>query len=476
MKGPTSSSPAAAGTRTPPATRQFDDLLLPAAKSVFTREALHEVLSEEFRAALAHGARPHAPGLRDKLTRCAGPLERRLCVDLHEYLPSDLLMKTDRMTMLASLEARVPFLNHPFVETAWAVPSNLKLRDGIRKYALKHLARGRLPDEIIARPKKGFSIPMDVWLWMKGTFRDMVYDTLLAPRTRARGLFNFPRVASMLDEHDRLRGLHGYRLWTLFVFEVWQRNFVDGAGDGDSLTGMSAPLTVSVIMPAFNAATYIREAVDSVLAQRFEAFELLVADDGSTDDTRAILDGYQQHHACPRPPQSAQHRRRAATRNRLIAQARGRYITPCDADDIMLPGNLRCLSTFLDEHMDVGVVYGDLLSLRLGPNDELVEPPTICGADCNKTWDLFENVVNHGGSMSRRDILIESGGYDEQVASVDDWSLWLRVAERTRIHYLRGGLYYVWRRHVRSMTRTDARAQADTRRIVAEASIRRGFK
>jgi glycosyltransferase involved in cell wall biosynthesis len=238
---------------------------------------------------------------------------------------------------------------------------------------------------------------------------------------------------------------------------------------------MSAPLTVSVIMPAFNAAKYVREAVDSVLAQRFEAFELLVADDGSTDDTRAILDGYQPH-----PRVRVLHNPRnlgaAATRNRLIAEARGRYVTPCDADDIMLPGNLRCLSTFLDEHLDVGVVYADLLSLRLGPNDELVEPPTICGADCNKTWDLFENVVNHGGSMSRRDILIESGGYDEQVASVDDWSLWLRVAERTRIHYLQGGLYYVWRRHVRSMTRTDARAQDDTRRIVAEASIRRGFK
>jgi asparagine synthase (glutamine-hydrolysing) len=84
-----------------------------------------------------------------------------------------------------------------------------------------------LPMDILNRPKKGFSIPMDLWLWEHGTFRDMVYDTLLDRRTQMRGQFNPSSVRSMLEDHDKLRQFHGYRLWTLFVFEMWQRNFAD---------------------------------------------------------------------------------------------------------------------------------------------------------------------------------------------------------------------------------------------------------
>jgi glycosyltransferase involved in cell wall biosynthesis len=234
------------------------------------------------------------------------------------------------------------------------------------------------------------------------------------------------------------------------------------------------PPTVSVIMPAYNVARYIRDAIDSVMAQRFQPFELLVADDASSDGTGAIVEEY-----AGRPGIRVFHNSRnlgaAATRNYLLREARGHYITPCDGDDILLPGNLRRLSTFLDDHPDVGVVYADLLSLSVGQDDELIEPPSICGADCAKTWDLLENVVNHGGSMSRKEILLAAGGYDEGVYSVDDWSLWLKVAERTRIHYLPGEIYYVWRRHPSSMTRSETRYQEHVRRIVAAASIRRGF-
>jgi glycosyltransferase involved in cell wall biosynthesis len=234
------------------------------------------------------------------------------------------------------------------------------------------------------------------------------------------------------------------------------------------------PPKVSVIMPAHNAARYVRDAIESVLAQRFDAFELLVTDDGSSDATGDILEEYAR-----RPRVRVFHNGRnlgaAASRNRMLADARGAYVTPCDADDLLLPGNLTRLSGFLDANPSVGVVYADVLSISVGPDDALLERPIVCGADCARTWDLFENVVNHGGSMGRRDVLLEAGGYDEGVYSVDDWSLWLKVAERTRIHYLPGEIYYLWRRHPASMTRVEERYAENVRRIVTAAAVRRGF-
>lgn len=231
---------------------------------------------------------------------------------------------------------------------------------------------------------------------------------------------------------------------------------------------------VSVIMPAFNVERYVVEAIESVLAQRFEAFELLVADDASTDRTGQVVQRYAGH---PRV-RLFRHERRigaAAARNRLIREARGHYVCPCDADDLLLPGALRRLSEFLETHPDAGVVYADILVLDTGVNDELVGSPELCGADCGRTWDLIENVVNHGGSLSRRDVLLRAGGYDETLHSVDDWGLWLKVAELTRIRYLAGEVYYVWRRHPRSMTRLESHYDRDVARIRREAAERRGF-
>ena len=111
----------------------LDCLVNPPAKTVFTPDELHAVCTSDLWREINRSRLELPPGLHAKLDRCAGPLERRLCVDLHVYLPSDLLMKTDRMTMLASLEARVPFLNHPFAELAWRLPARWKVTGGVRR-------------------------------------------------------------------------------------------------------------------------------------------------------------------------------------------------------------------------------------------------------------------------------------------------------------------------------------------------------
>ncbi len=154
-------------------------------------------------------------------------LNKLLYVDLKVYLPSDMLVKMDRMSMFNSLEARLPLLNHDFAEFVLAIPSNLKISKGIRKYILKKSLRNLLPASIINREKMGFSIPMDIWLWRKGKFSDMIYDVLFDQRTKKRGYFDFAAVKKMFYEHDHLICLHGHRIWALFMFELWHRNFLD---------------------------------------------------------------------------------------------------------------------------------------------------------------------------------------------------------------------------------------------------------
>ena len=231
-------------------------------------------------------------------------------------------------------------------------------------------------------------------------------------------------------------------------------------------------LTVSVIMPAYNAGPFIADAVESVLAQTGVDFELLVADDGSTDDTGAIL---ARHAADPRVRLTRNPRTRgaAATRNALLRAARGRYVTPCDADDLLLPGNLSRQADYLDQHPEIGVVYANTLMLRLDGAQRLAAAPEILGQDCNHTWDLRENVVNHGGSMSRRALVEQVGGYDESAPTVDDWSLWLKMAEITRIHFLAGEVLYVWRRHHPSLSSVAPNRAAETEQIIRAAALRR---
>jgi glycosyltransferase involved in cell wall biosynthesis len=231
-------------------------------------------------------------------------------------------------------------------------------------------------------------------------------------------------------------------------------------------------MKVTVAMPAHNAAAFIDEAVESVLVQEFESFELLIMDDGSRDGTWRRLQRYTGHDKV-RLFRNRTNRGAGATRNQLLVHARGRYVTPCDADDLLLPGALRRLSDYLDSHPRVGVVYGAVLELMTNGERQVVRAPTVHGKDAHAAWDLVENAVNHAGSMSRTALVRQVGGYDESVYSVDDWSLWMKLAEVARFKYLRGEVYYLWRRHPGSLTQTDRNWHRDVNRITNEAIRRR---
>jgi asparagine synthase (glutamine-hydrolysing) len=154
----------------------------------------------------------------------ASPLNRMLYVDTKVWLPDDLLIKADKMTMANALELRVPFLDHKLVEFAAALPDDCKL-NGSGKAILRQAMRGVLPDAIIDRPKKGFPIPIGSWL--RGPLRQFTRDHLLTRHSACSSYLDPDALARVVNEHDQGRGDRSQEIWTLLVFELWHRQFIE---------------------------------------------------------------------------------------------------------------------------------------------------------------------------------------------------------------------------------------------------------
>jgi asparagine synthase (glutamine-hydrolysing) len=152
-------------------------------------------------------------------------LSRMLYVDTKLWLPDDLLARGDKMSMAASLEARVPLLDHRLVEFAAQLPPNMKVRRLARKYLLKRVAREWLPPAIIERPKQGFPVPIS--LWFRREAREFLRDNLSESAVRARGLFEPAYVRQLLERHDSGHSDHGSLLWGLLSVELWHQLYID---------------------------------------------------------------------------------------------------------------------------------------------------------------------------------------------------------------------------------------------------------
>jgi len=144
--------------------------------------------------------------------------------DLSTYLPDDLLVKSDRASMAASLEVRLPFLAYPLVEFALSLPSNLKVKGWTSKYILKQVAAQYLPDQIIKRPKKGFGIP--VGKWVKEEFKPVVDELLNETFIRKQAIFNWSYINNLLSEHASGKLDRRKEIWTLLMFQWWWSKFL----------------------------------------------------------------------------------------------------------------------------------------------------------------------------------------------------------------------------------------------------------
>lgn len=192
--------------------------------AVFTRAMQQELLEEKTRQRTGP-IEPYRDMLNYFQTSDAHSLlNRMLYTDIKTYL-HELLMKQDQMSMAASIESRVPFLDHKLVEFTGRLPQRLKLRHGwTAKYVLRSAMKDVLPREILERKKMGFPVP--IGKWFRGEFRSIIDEYVLGSRTADRGIFNRDYVRNLIARHQAGEN-HSERLWALVNFEMWQRRFFD---------------------------------------------------------------------------------------------------------------------------------------------------------------------------------------------------------------------------------------------------------
>ncbi|MES2663771.1 MAG: asparagine synthase (glutamine-hydrolyzing), partial [Pseudomonadota bacterium] len=146
-------------------------------------------------------------------------------VDVKSWLVDDLLIKADRMSMAASLELRVPFLDHRLMEWAAGLPSSYRLKNGETKYLLKKALEPWLPRSVLYRKKQGFPTPLKVLF--RGELSNWVRDLLLSSKCLNRGFFDSVKIEQMLLEHQNKKRDWHRVLWLLAVFELWNQNYLD---------------------------------------------------------------------------------------------------------------------------------------------------------------------------------------------------------------------------------------------------------
>lgn len=208
---------------------------------------------------------------------------------------------------------------------------------------------------------------------------------------------------------------------------------------------------VSAIIPAFNSARYLADAVDSVFSQTYPRVECIVIDDGSTDHTPDLLQELLKAHPGLKTERKTNGGLSSA-RNMGLRVCSGDLISFLDADDALLPDKLERQVAFLNEHPEVGIVYGDCLI-----STETLRPVELYMAEMPRGLEPIDALCyrNWFGPMVplvRRTVTDRVGEFDEQLAAAEDWDYWIRCAKVTRMSYLEGAVSH-YRQHAGQMHR-----------------------
>lgn len=188
---------------------------------------------------------------------------------------------------------------------------------------------------------------------------------------------------------------------------------------------------VSVAMSVFNGQAFLREAVESILAQTFTDFEFIIIDDGSTDKTAEILSQYAKRDGRVRVV-SQENRGRAESLNRGIELARAPLIARMDADDISLPHRLKEQVDCLKDHPEVGLLGGAYERIDADGRARGIARFPVSDSEI-RTVMLQDNPICHPAVMMRKEVALACGGYRKQLLDADDYDLWLRIAEHTQL-------------------------------------------
>lgn len=182
----------------------------------------HSLYRSDLRAALASDLTANYLGSYFEKASAFDRLSQQQYVDLKTYLADDILTKVDRMSMAASIEARVPMLDYHVVEFALNLPPQMKLNGSRTKSILRNAVKNLVPGLVLEKPKEGFSIPMKHWLCT--SLKPMMLDLLSKDSIQRHGYFDHQVVATWIREHLDGRANHSHRLWALMVFAMWHDN------------------------------------------------------------------------------------------------------------------------------------------------------------------------------------------------------------------------------------------------------------
>ena len=184
------------------------------------------MMSDQERARLV--AMPAPVRQRDPSLGCGSvgnsALRRILCFDQLSWLPDNLLERGDRMTMAASLEARMPFMDHELAAYVSSLPDEYRVRGRTTKWILREAMKQLLPQAILERPKVGFRVPVNEWF--RGPMKDYLYEHLTGTDSRTRHYYHAAALQQVLAEHVAGRQNHEKLLWSLLTLEIWHRQYL----------------------------------------------------------------------------------------------------------------------------------------------------------------------------------------------------------------------------------------------------------
>jgi glycosyltransferase involved in cell wall biosynthesis len=221
---------------------------------------------------------------------------------------------------------------------------------------------------------------------------------------------------------------------------------------------VSKPPLVTVYIANHNYSRFIKQAIESVLQQTLTDFELIIIDDGSTDNSREIIEGYADHNNVITIFQ--QNKGLNVTNNIALRAARGRYIMRLDADDYLDINALTVMTTVLEQNIDIGMVFPDYFLVdEDGSVLEVVRRHNFDGVT------LLDQPAHGACTLIRQQCLLELGGYDESYRCQDGYELWIRFIQRYRVKNINLPLFY-YRQHPKSLTRDEENILATRAQII----------
>jgi glycosyltransferase involved in cell wall biosynthesis len=208
-----------------------------------------------------------------------------------------------------------------------------------------------------------------------------------------------------------------------------EKDFSSSGTDSAAIESKGMP-AVSVIIPTYNSAAFLRETVESVLGQTYSDFEIIVVDDGSTDETERVMRSFGARVSYVKQENKGV----SAARNHGIKLARARYVAFLDSDDLWVPQKLAEQIPLLDEDPEIGLVYSDWAVV----SERGVAEPSFHSSRPAASGHVFNELVETGfiltsGTVVRRSCFDDVGDFDESLSIAQDYDLWLRICYRWKV-------------------------------------------